>query len=156
MRDDGVPAEEIRIARFVDMCYVGQSFELVVPFGPAFVAAFHQHHEQRYGYEDSARPTQVVNIRVRVVGPSGAVYRSLSEPEQQGDARIAQVDTIAMYSDGQRQEAPVYERQRLQPGDRFHGPALITEYSATTVVPADFAARVDGRGNVILRTHRTT
>jgi N-methylhydantoinase A len=155
MRDDGVPPEEIHITRFVDMCYVGQSFELVVPFGPAFVAAFHQHHEQRYGYEDNARPTQVVNIRVRVVGPSGAVYRSLSEPEQHGDARIAQVDTIAMYSDGQWQDAPVYERQRLQPGARFHGPALITEYSATTVVPADFAARVDGRGNVILRAHRT-
>lgn len=156
MQDDGVSPEDIRITRFVDMCYVGQSFELVVPFGPAFVDTFHQHHEQRYGYEDSTRPTQVVNIRVRVVGPSGAVYRSVSEPEQDGDAKTAQVDTIAMYSEGQWQEAPVYERQRLQPGQRWHGPALITEYSATTVVPADFAARVDGRRNVILWAHHTT
>jgi N-methylhydantoinase A len=155
MRDDGVPPEAIRMTRFVDMCYVGQSFELVVPFGPAFVEAFHHHHEQRYGYEDSTRPTQVVNIRVRVVGPSGAVYRSVSEPEQDGDARTAQVDTIAMYSEGQWQEAPVYDRQRLQPGNRLYGPALIAEYSATTVVPADFTARVDGHRNVILRAHRT-
>jgi hypothetical protein len=32
---------------------------------------------------------------------------------------------------------------------------LIAEYSATTVVPADFAARVDGQHNIILRANDT-
>jgi N-methylhydantoinase A/oxoprolinase/acetone carboxylase beta subunit len=61
------------------------------------------------------------------------------------------VDTIAMYSDGQWRQAPVYDRQRLHAGNRLSGPALITEYSATTVVPADFVARVDPQHNLILR-----
>jgi 5-oxoprolinase (ATP-hydrolysing) len=61
------------------------------------------------------------------------------------------VDTIAMYSAGQWRQAPVYDRQRLHAGNRLAGPALITEYSATTVVPADFVARVDPQHNLVLR-----
>lgn len=155
MLADGVAPEQIRMTRFVDMCYVGQSFELVVPYGPTFVETFHRHHEQRYGYEDSARPTQVVNVRVQVVGPAGTTYPASMGLEGQGDVRAAQVDALPMYVDKQWQQAPVYDRQRLAPGSRFHGPALITEYSATTVVPADFSARVDGRRNVILQSHPT-
>lgn len=150
LRDEGVAPDDIRIDRFVDMCYAGQSFELVVPFGPAFVDEFHRRHELRYGYEDSARPTQVVNVRVRVTGPSGAAYEVVEEPVLRGDANDAKVDTLATYADGRWQDAPVYDRQRLRPGDRMAGPALVAEYSATTVIPADFGARVDGRHNLIL------
>src|SRR5919108_2020404 len=144
MRDEGVVPQDVQISRFLDMSYVGQSFELMVPYIPNFIDEFHRRHDMRYGYEDSARPTQVVNVRIRVVGPSGTSYRSPRGPEQRGDARGAQVDSIRMFVNEHWQEAPVYDRQRLQPGDRFRGPALIAEYSATTVVPADFAARVDG------------
>ena len=123
----------------------------MVPYLPNFIDEFHRRHDMRYGYEDSARPTQVVNVRIRVVGPSGTSYRATREQEQGEEAGAAQVDTIAMYSDGQWIEAPVYDRQRLHAGNRLPGPALITEYSATTVVPADFVARVDQQHNLILR-----
>ncbi|GIX47023.1 MAG: N-methylhydantoinase A [Candidatus Tectimicrobiota bacterium] len=155
MQEEGVPAEAIRIHRFLDMCYVGQSYELTVPYTPRFVEAFHRQHEWRYGYEDSRRPTLVVNVRVRVEGPSGTAYHPPRQPEVPGDGRAAQVDTVAMYVGGRWQEARVYDRQRLQPGDRLRGPALIVEYSATTVVPPDFVARVDGQQNLVLRRGET-
>lgn len=155
MLDEGVAPDDIHIDRFVDMCYAGQSFELVVPFGPAFVDDFHRRHELRYGYEDSTRPTQVVNVRVRVTGPSGSAYEVVEEPVLRGDATDAKVDTLATYIDGRWQDAPVYDRQRLRPGDRLAGPALVAEYSATTVIPADFGARVDGRHNLILSSRTT-
>jgi N-methylhydantoinase A len=151
MLDEGVAPAEVQISRFLDMCYTGQSFELMVPFGPGFIDEFHRRHEGRYGYQNSARPTQVVNVRIRVVGPSETVYRLQRTPEHRGEARQAQIDSMRMFVDEQWQAAPVYDRQRLQAGDRFHGPALVTEYSATTVIPADFAARVDGQHNLILR-----
>jgi N-methylhydantoinase A len=155
MQDEGIAPADVRISRLVDMSYIGQSFELMVPFTPGFIAEFHRRHEGRYGYQDSARPTQVVNVRVQVVGPSGTSYHPPQEPEQRGDARSAQVDTLRMFVDGQWQAAPVYDRQRLRPGDRLHGPALVAEYSATTVVPADFAARVDGQHNLVLYAEST-
>jgi N-methylhydantoinase A len=46
----------------------------------------------------------------------------------------------------------LYERQALKPGMSFIGPALVTEYSATTVLPPAWNARVDRRGNLILET----
>jgi N-methylhydantoinase A/oxoprolinase/acetone carboxylase beta subunit len=61
------------------------------------------------------------------------------------------VDTIAMYIGGQWRQAPVYDRQRLHAGNRVSGPALITEYSATTVVPAACVAHVDPQHNLVLR-----
>jgi N-methylhydantoinase A len=148
---EGVALEDIDITRFVDMCYMGQSFELMVPFGPSFIEEFHRRHEQRYGYEDSSRPTQVVNVRVRVFGPSGAVYEIPRELERPGDGREAQVDTRRMFVADTWREAPVYDRERLQPGDQFRGPALVTEYSATTLIPHDFHARIDGFRNLLLR-----
>jgi N-methylhydantoinase A len=133
------------------MSYIGQSFELIVPFTTAFIDEFHRRHEQRYGYEDSTRPTQVVNVRIQVAGPSGTSYHPARALENRGDARQAQVDSIRMFVNGQWQEAPVYDRQQFQPGAAFHGPALVAEYSATTVVPGDFGARIDNQQNIILR-----
>ena len=100
------------MARFVDMCYVGQSFELVVPYSASFIDAFHRLHEQRYGYEDSSRPTQIINIRIRVVGPSGAPGDAAPEPEERGDGRQAQVDALKMYGRDGWRDAPVLDRCR--------------------------------------------
>jgi N-methylhydantoinase A len=151
MQDEGVAPQDVQLSRFLDMSYVGQSFDLLVPYIPNFIDEFHRRHDMRYGYEDSARPTQIVNVRIRVVGPSGTSYRAPREREQGEDARAAQVDTIAMYIDGQWRQAPVYDRQHLHAGNRVSGPALLTEYSATTVVPATFMAHVDQQHNLVLR-----
>jgi N-methylhydantoinase A len=35
-------------------------------------------------------------------------------------------------------------------GDRFRGPAIVEQMDCTTVVPPDFAARVDDAGNLLL------
>jgi N-methylhydantoinase A/oxoprolinase/acetone carboxylase beta subunit len=62
---------------------------------------------------------------------------------------------MRMFVNGQWQEAPVYDRQQLHVGDVFHGPALVAEYSATTVVPGDFGVRIDTQQNIILRADST-
>ena len=49
---------------------------------------------------------------------------------------------------GRWREAAVYHRADLHCGARLSGPALITEPQTTTLVSADFDARVDGAGNI--------
>ena len=49
---------------------------------------------------------------------------------------------------GEWREAAVYDRADLSSGARLTGPALITEPQTTTLVSADFEARVDGAGNI--------
>jgi N-methylhydantoinase A len=47
----------------------------------------------------------------------------------------------------------VYRRELLVPGDSFPGPALITEYSSTTVLPPDCLARVDEYINLVIEVN---
>ncbi|MDE0210846.1 MAG: hydantoinase/oxoprolinase family protein, partial [Boseongicola sp.] len=49
---------------------------------------------------------------------------------------------------GEWREVAVYDRANLSDGARLSGPALVTEPQTTTLVSADFDARVDGAGNI--------
>ena len=153
MRAEGVAPQDIEIGRFVDMCYAGQSFELVVPWSEHCSEEFHRRHESRYGYADSTRPTQIVNVRIRAMGPAGVAHRPLLVAENVPDGD-AHVDTVNMWSESGWQQTPVYDRHRLMTGQHLPGPALITEYSATTVVPEDFTARIDDYFNLVLQRQR--
>jgi N-methylhydantoinase A len=52
--------------------------------------------------------------------------------------------------DGKRQRANLIDREQLRSGDSFAGPAVISEYSATTLVPSGWRARVDAYGQILL------
>jgi N-methylhydantoinase A len=53
----------------------------------------------------------------------------------------------------QPQMTPFYARELLFPGARVAGPAVITEYSSTTVVPPGFVCDVDEFRNLVLTSH---
>ena len=59
-----------------------------------------------------------------------------------------------MIFEGKRRRGALYERGLLRAGDRFRGPALISEFSATTVLPPGWSCRVDKRGNLICEVRR--
>jgi N-methylhydantoinase A len=48
-------------------------------------------------------------------------------------------------------EAPVYDRARLGAGDRFVGPAIVTQLDATTVVARGWQAEILATGALMLR-----
>jgi N-methylhydantoinase A len=142
-----------RSRRSLDIRYSGQGFELEVEAGSGFAERFHQLHQQRYGYADRARPLEVVNVRVRMT----ALASQLSFTRQRsrsGDARQALKHRRGVWQDGNRKKAGVYDRGLLRAGDRFAGPAVINEYSATTFVPPKWRCEVDGFLNLILEPAR--
>jgi len=55
---------------------------------------------------------------------------------------------------GRRFAATVYDRTKLRAGNRIPGPAIVTEYSATTFIPPGWTGRADGHGNIILEPSR--
>lgn len=57
---------------------------------------------------------------------------------------------------GQARDVPLLRREALEPGNRIPGPALLTEYSSTILVPPFAAARVDGFGNLFLNIDNAT
>ncbi len=146
---EGFAAERISLERSLDMRYVGQGYELAVPMCEDVGAAFHDRHQMRYGYADPTRPTEVVNVRLRAVGRTEKPAVPQHELEGE-DASAAVMDERCMVFEGAERLAPLVDRSRLRPGNTFTGPALVVEYSTTTVVPPGFRCAVDQWENLLL------
>jgi N-methylhydantoinase A len=151
---EGFGRGDVQIERTMDVRYVGQGFELAVSAEDGFERSFHDAHEQRYGYADPARATEVVNLRVRATGQT-AKPQLLAHPRTDAKVEQAVVAEQPMVVDGSTTTIPLYDRERLEPGHLFSGPALVVEYSTTTVVPPDCACRMDDVGNLILEFRDT-
>ncbi len=146
---EGFVTKRLVMERSLDMRYVGQGYELAVPMTHDFEAAFHELHETRYGYADTTRETEVVNVRLRSVGRTEKPPVLEHELEDE-DASAAMIGEWRMVFDGTEGESQLVDRAKLRPGNAFKGPALVVEYSTTTVVPPDFRCRVDKGENLIL------
>jgi len=157
MREEGVPAGDVRVAYAADMRYVGQAYELEVPITapveparvPEIVAAFHAVHERVYGYARAQQPVEFVNFRTvhtyplprPVVTPAARATGTLE------DARLGE---RRAYFGGFVPTA-IYERTRLPLGARLTGPAIVEQSDTTTVIPPGVTALVDEAGNLRLR-----
>lgn len=139
--------------RSLDLRYRHQGYELNVPYDPQSpeqsLAAFHQLHQQRYGFADPQRPIEIVNLRLRMVA-AAEPYVPVQHAPRPGDGSAACYATRPIYFDGQFVPARLYRRDALVPGDILEGPAMITEYTAATILPPGATARVDAFANLIL------
>jgi N-methylhydantoinase A len=152
---EDVPPEKIVIERYLDLRYKGQSYELTIPFDGDLTRAandFHAAHERRYGYCDPNERVQVVNVRLKARGLATApvleqqemVRGACAEPVMRRKVTFAELEQPATH------EVPVYERSALLPGYTFTGPAIITQYDTTTVVPPGWHGHVDAVSNLII------
>ena len=136
-------------SRSFDLRYVGQGYELNVAAGGNAVRDFHEAHRRRYGYADDGRPVEVVNVRVRMRVPAEAVEFE-EHQVRDGSGEQALLRRREVMFEGEWIQTPVYDREALQAGDRMEGPAIVVEYSATTVIPPDARAAVDAFGNLVI------
>ena len=135
--------------RSADLRYAGQGYELNVSAGQKMLPDFHATHRKRYGHADENRKVEVVNVRVRMTASSHPVElqrKPLAGPEC---TRAVLKKKRAIFAD-QWCAATVFQRDLLSPGNRFEGPALVHEYSATTVVPPGCRAQVDEQSNLMI------
>jgi N-methylhydantoinase A len=150
---EGIGPDAVRLLRWLGMRYVGQSWELLVrwPDGAgsmeALEAAFNEAHERRYGHA-SGGATEIVNFRVTAVG----VIAKPTLPRWPAGGRVedARRGERAVYFDGSFGAVPVYVRDRLPPGGRFAGPAIVEEMGSTTVVPPRWSGEVGEHGEIVL------
>jgi N-methylhydantoinase A len=139
--------------RTVDVRYRRQGYELNVPWDGDFpesaVDAFHQLHRRHYGFADAGRPVEIVNLRLRMVA-AGEPYSPTRNDSLPGDGAAACYAEREVFFDGNFIKSRFYRRDGLRPGDLVRGPAMITEYTAATVLPPGSSALVDGFGNLVI------
>jgi N-methylhydantoinase A len=159
---DGLSDSQLRLDRFADMRYAGQSFELRVriPDGAAdrgdlaaIQEVFHRDHERMYGHALRDGRVVVVNVRVRV--------SDVSVSDEQRDAWLS--GTVAPRSTTARQRdayfgaeagalsASVIRRSELR-GGALAGPLIIEDPDSTTVIPPSASAMLGALGEIVIET----
>ncbi len=165
LHDEGLADPTVTAS--LDLRYRGQSYELSVPLSTNgselnaasvadAIAGFHDAHDQRYGYAAPHEAVEAVTLRVRAQTP-GARPLLPRQPLGDGDPSAARLDDATVWfsaDDGEAQSlaSACYARERLRPGNRFNGPALVLQYDTTLVVAPGWSALVDGMGNLRLET----
>jgi N-methylhydantoinase A/oxoprolinase/acetone carboxylase beta subunit len=157
MREEGVPAAEVRVAYAADMRYVGQAYELEVPIPvpvtrdrlPEILTAFHAVHERVYGYGRPQQPAEFVNFRAvhTYPLPRPAVTPAAPPAGSVADARLGERPAYF----GKFVPTAIYERARLPRGGCLTGPAIVEQSDTTTVIPPGVTALVDEAGTLHLR-----
>lgn len=157
LRDDGISPAESRIAFTVDMRYVDQAFELLIPWEgldapdaaalDRLVAAFHAAHRSRFSYNNPGAPVDIVTLRATAVG--FLAKPDAAEPQPNGHA--AQKGTRKVFEGGAWCEAAVFDREALTADVQITGPAVIEEAFSTHWVGRGWQARLGAAGAIIAR-----
>jgi N-methylhydantoinase A len=137
---------KLRLERTADLRYKGQGYELNVPFSRSVLEDFHGQHQFRYGYSHAERAVELVTLRLRARIASPKIPLRKSSPAQPSTAP----EKRRAWFSGKASILAIYDREQLKVGIKIRGPAMIAEYSATTIVPAGFSAHTDRAGNLLL------
>src|SRR5688572_11439117 len=148
LKGEGFEGKAVRVVDSVDLRYRGQSYELNVAFTRRFLSNFHDLHERRYAPAAPTRAVKVVTARSTFFRRAPKI-RFPKMSKVRGDARP--LERISAWFAGKPHKTAVFDRSDLRHGHVLRGPAVIGEYSATTLVPPDYSCVVDAWGNLVLR-----
>ena len=157
---EGVAETDQSFDHFIDMRYIGQSYELKVAVPQRTLEEadaaelnqrFYQEHERAYGYSTSDQPTEIVNARVSAIG---AIARPQLRVFEEGglDSSGALKDRRPVYFSEAQDTLPceVYDRYQLKCGNRITGPAIVEEIDSTVLIHPGGHADVDRFGNLLI------
>ncbi len=74
-----------------------------------------------------------------------------SETPGAADASAARIGRGDVWFANEISQTALYDRDRLQPGHRLTGPAVIFQYDTTSLIPPGWVGWVDGQRNLLLR-----
>jgi N-methylhydantoinase A len=157
-----------KFERSLDMRYRGQGYEINIAAKENMAAAFHEEHKRRYGYHHPNRGIELVTLRLRAKlrTPSLQTGSKTGGAQKKTAARVAASRVISLgkvpvlfhagfIKHGSLRNrvvnTPVLERADILPGKTMTGPAVITEYSATTVVLPGKKFWVDAAENLVIQ-----
>ncbi len=157
---EGIAAGSQKITRTVDMRYAGQNYELPIslPDGPVTPASldhlaegFAEAHRRMYGFVAEGEAVQLVTFRIEAAGlVRKARFQPQTEAGPDASAAITGRRDMWLPEAGGFVSCPVYDRERLQAGNRITGPAIVEQMDTTTIVLPGMVAVVEPYMNLIL------
>ncbi|HYX28173.1 MAG TPA: hydantoinase/oxoprolinase family protein [Pyrinomonadaceae bacterium] len=149
LQHEGFPDRKQQHQRSLAVRYKGQSFELQIrQTSGNLTAAFHRAHQSRYGYAQLHSDVEIVSVRLRSIG----MIKKSEVRRRRGSSRtIAKPrEVIEAFFARTKTRTALYNRDALRPGCRLRTPCIVTEYSATTLIPSATTNQIDSYGNLII------
>jgi 5-oxoprolinase (ATP-hydrolysing) len=157
----GVAERDIGVHVRVHVRYAGTDTALVVPAFSSgagsegegatlskMQSAFESAHKSRFGFIDETKELVVEAVSVEAVGGGAKfvepVLATVSTPLP------APARTTRFYCGGRWHEAAVFTRDRLAPGHKVGGPAIIIEPHQTVVVEDGWRAEITAKNHLVL------
>lgn len=137
------PAAETHFGLLVDARYIGQSYELTVPWDAAWQRQreiFEQAHEASYGFADPDARMEIVVARLVVTQP---MEHGALESVAAIDAEVTPKQYREVYIDGAWRQVPIYDRVTFGENTTVEGPAVIEQFDSTIYVRPDQIAHND-------------
>ena len=116
------------------------------------IAVFHERYERTYG-AGSAYPDAGVEITTfRLTATVPTSVRELPRlAAAAGPVAATRTGERPAYFDGHGfRPTAVFDGERLEPGHRIEGPAVVERYGDTVLLPPGFTAEVDERGSILV------
>jgi N-methylhydantoinase A len=130
-----------------DLRYRGQGYEISLAYGHDLLERFHSEHKRRYGYSSPEREIEVVTLRMRGRVRAAEKIERLKIQQETGKLKTG---SAQVWFNGRKVTTQILPRSELRPRKSYKGPAIVTEYSATTVVPPGMRFIVDRAGSLVI------
>lgn len=157
LSSEGVAASDREAFYQIDVRYRGQGMSLPIDVKPDEFRAeglrgltdkFDAEHAQLFTFALDAEH-EVVGLRAVVQGPdAGRVGEDRTGGAE--DASVARIQPTRIYADGMWHDTIIYDRSKLQTGNRVAGPAIVTEMDSTSLILPHHVGVVDRVGNILI------
>jgi N-methylhydantoinase A len=149
--------DAIDIEYALDLRYAGQGYEMTLPCPHPLKTgelaqlrkAFDAEHGKRFGHTAPGEPVEIVSWRLRGIGRVPPVALPKYEPTGMPLAAALREVRKARFN-GRTLSCPVYQRERLDVGVTFTGPAIVDQLDCTSVIAPGQTATVDAYKNMII------
>ena len=154
------------ISTALDMHYVGQNFELVVPLFNGggddqpklptpkdLLQTFFEIHERTYGFFSATDPVRIINCRLSAGGRRQHREDNLPLPDI-GVAADPIDNRTVWFNSGEGVQTRIYSRDQMCQGQKVQGPAIVEQMDSTTLVFPGDTLRVDEHLNMIMEFTR--
>ncbi len=150
LEDQEIATADITISMKAHVRYLGTDTALEIPFGDfsELSQSFDALHRQRFGFVDPGRALVIEALAVEAIGATEQLIdQPITVAEEIEPEILAQV--LVTFA-GEAQPTAIFDREKLQPGQRILGPAILVEANGTTVVEPGWQAEVTALGHLIL------
>ncbi|MFC7050909.1 hydantoinase/oxoprolinase family protein [Emcibacter nanhaiensis] len=158
LEEEGVARADQVVKFEAGVRYMGQGFEVDIPIELAdfqagggldkLMQAFDEEHERLFTFNLDVEH-EIVNLRAVSIG-QGAKMPAQDIAQGDGDPSQAKLRDHKMWVEGKELPAVIYERSKLESGDKLQGPCVVVEMDSTAVILPDHVGTVDGCGNILI------